>query len=215
MKFEYACFISYRHGPEHSLRPIIDELYDDISGEIGLQLEHQIYLDKERMQGGANLDQSIAYALCKSACMLVFYTPLYFHKNAPYCAREFKAMQMLEERRMALVNDPREKIKTLIIPIVFRKPPQLPADINSRMYYDFQELHATRFKIRKRPRDYLAMVKKISDYIVDRCRLLESLPTDPCSGCHQFELPTVDEVAEWLGASDQVIQRLPTQSELV
>ena len=70
------------------------------------------------------LDEEIGPDLCKSACMILIYTPLYFDTEHIYCARELKAMQ--ESGSTAPLRLIGDKGKGLIIPIVLRGEKTLP-----------------------------------------------------------------------------------------
>ena len=120
MAFEYSAFISYRHGRYKLAHKIINDLFEAISSELELLRTEKVFIDRGRMKGGAFHEKVIAEALCKSVCMIVVFTPTYFNKDFPYCAREFRAMELMEKQRLLLLHGTRESVNGLIIPIVFR-----------------------------------------------------------------------------------------------
>src|SRR5688572_26629049 len=115
MPYEYCCFISYPHGQNNVLVPLIKKIVEALEKEIGTQIRQEVWLDSKFLQGGHIIQDEIGARLCKSACMILFYTPLYFDSEHLYCARELKAMQYLEERRLKLLK---EKGNGLIIPVI-------------------------------------------------------------------------------------------------
>ena len=130
--------------------------------------------------------------------MVVIFTPIYFDMNGTYCAREFKAMELLEEKRLTLLGKDRNLQHSLIIPVVYRGQSDLPNFLSSeRQCYMFESFHVCG-KSYLRNRIYQESVKKIAKYIYERCKELESLESDPCNDCGTFELPSKDEIVSWL-----------------
>src|SRR5215813_7841987 len=117
MPYDYCCFVSYPHGQKDVLVPLVSKIVEALQKEIGSQLRQEIWLDRNFLQGGNRLDPAIGSNLCKSACMIFVYTPLYFDSEHIYCAQEFKAMQDLEQQRLESLK---AKENGLIIPIILR-----------------------------------------------------------------------------------------------
>ena len=82
----------------------IDDLCAALRNELAVMIEEDIFIDRERMRGGTLFDPSLARALCKSVCMVVIYTPTYFSKKHSYCAREYRAMETLEQQRLVRLD---------------------------------------------------------------------------------------------------------------
>jgi hypothetical protein len=190
MAFEYCCFVSYPHGQDDVLVPFVDDFVKGLETEIKAQTRKKVWIDYKFMTGGYRLDQEIGPDLCKSACMVMLYTPLYFDEEHTYCARELKAMQELEERRLLPLKD---KGKGLIVPIILRGPKKFPKVLSDKgLYYDFTdiELNDPTEKIRVR---YAKEIREIAEYIIDRCDCLDevadSLPVD----CDKYCLPSVGD----------------------
>jgi len=122
MAFEYCCFISYPHGQENVLVPIVDDFVQGLKKELGAQDRRPLWFDQV-LTGGRQVDEAIDAGLCKSACMIMLYTPLYFDTEHTYCAQELKAMQDLEEERLKFLND---KSAGLIIPVILRGEKRFP-----------------------------------------------------------------------------------------
>lgn len=197
MPFQYACFISYRHGQRRLAERIINDLYEALSAEVELLRNEKVFLDRDRLQGGSFYNEALAKALCRSACMIVVFTPTYFDREHTYCAREYKAMERLEERRLGLLRATADRNNGLIIPIVFRGEDHLPPEIKERrQYYNFDDFLLCDVEMWRHPH-YAPKIKEIAQYICDRCRMLEALPQvfDECEG---FTLPTEEEISGWL-----------------
>ncbi len=116
MPLKYSCFVSYRHSSDD----IVTRLQTALETEIPKWLNLKIYVDKSRLQGGNFFNGQLARALCESVCWIVIYTPTYFDKSYTYCAREYRAMEYLERRRLQLLNIPRNQQTGFIIPIIYR-----------------------------------------------------------------------------------------------
>ena len=140
MPFAYSCFISYRHGQRELLRRILEDLYEALSGELEFWLDEEVYLDRNRLKGGDFYNEALARALCQSVCMIMFFTPRYFDRQNTYCAREYKAMEKLEETRLKAADSPLAKHHGLIIPIIIRGSHCLPEEIKKRRQcYNFDD----------------------------------------------------------------------------
>jgi len=95
MPLKYSCFISYRH----TQKDIVQGLVTSLKTELSRWLDMDVYLDEERLKGGEFFNAKLAQAICESVCLIVVYTPTYFSDKNTYCAREYKAMEELEQVR--------------------------------------------------------------------------------------------------------------------
>jgi len=132
MPFKYACFISYCHGKEVLVKTFIEELKKALKSHIDPYLDEDVCVDEGRLRGGDFYNERIAEAICQSICMIVVYTPKY--ERHSYCIREYAAMELLEERRLRLVEPVGPK-RGLIIPIIFRGEEDLPLKIKDQRHY--------------------------------------------------------------------------------
>ncbi len=72
--------------------------------------------------------------------MIMFFTP-YFDKSHMCCAREFLAMEYLEQQRLSKLGNTEVKTHGLIIPVVCRGESYLPSMIRAgRQYYNFSHI---------------------------------------------------------------------------
>jgi hypothetical protein len=204
MLSRYACFISYRHGQRKLAERIVTDLYEALSSEIELLRNEEIYLDRSRLEGGNFYNEALAQALCKSVCMIMIFTPTYFDKLFPYCAREYKAMEKLEEQRLKLMEERFKLVGKsigknygLIIPIVFRGEEYLPPVIKRRrQYYSFDDFLLCDVEMGMHP-GYAPKIKQIAKYIADRCVEFEVL-SEVLGECDNFTLPGEEEIVKWL-----------------
>lgn len=197
MDFEFSCFISYRGGEQEFTKNLMEDLSKALSSELELLLDEGVYYDKARLEGGNKIDPTLAKSLCRSLCMVVVFTSGYFSKTRPYCAREYLAMERLEEARQKLLVD---KSNGLIIPIIVRDKEDFPPSIRrKRNYYDFTKLLPDDDRGLSKPHDYGLVIMKIAGYIKQRYRELKELD-DPCAPCTEFRLPDQEDAVEWIEA---------------
>jgi TIR domain-containing protein len=196
MPIEYCCFISYPHGQGNVLQPLMKEFLDGLRAEVSAQTRKRIWIDFECLQGGDRWNDQLATDLCRSICMIVVYTPLYFDSDNAFCAREYSAMELLEEKRLRLLASA-NRTHGLIIPIVLRGEKRLPAVIRSHQYYRFDDLDLADPQVKIRQR-YSREIKEIAEYIIDRCYEFDSAGSDPCVECDNFTLPTHDETKAYI-----------------
>ena len=178
------------------------QLASDFEKSLNLELRHltdlPIYRDKRRLNGGDFFDRELALALCESACMVMIYTPTYFNKEFLYCAREFKAMEILEVERLRLLGYERNYQHGFIIPVIYRGFDVFPPYIGkSRQCHKFDSFHICT-KAYLRNNRFLEGIKQIAEYIFARCRELNALEIDPCQSCGAFEIPDREETLRWI-----------------
>ena len=213
MAFSHACFISYRHRPGREYMTIIEDLRTTLQDEVVIWMNQQVYLDSDRLRGGNFFNRSLARALCESVCMVVFYIPPYFDSDYTYCAREFKAMEELEARRLRAL-DIEGGENGLIIPIVCRGWDVFPQEIkDSRHCHNFEPYYMQKRKISQHPKG-LTEVRRIAKYIFDRYQEMKARADELCRGCGQFNIPQDADVRPWLtqlleGQEQQPTGQLP------
>jgi len=193
MAFEFCCFISYPHGQEEVLVPIVDDFVQGLKREIGAMDRRPLWFDQV-LTGGRRIEEAIGAGLCKSACMIMLYTPLYFDEEHVYCARELKAMQDLEEERLRTLQD---KSFGLIIPVILRGEKRFPEIMKKGKFYDFTKFlfNSPSEKIREK---YAAQIAEIANYIIERCDALEAAEKDPTHNCDKYPLPSIESAREFV-----------------
>jgi len=165
----------------------VQDFVEGLKIEIGAQSRKRVWFD-QILTGGQWVDEAIGAGICRSACMIMFYTPLYFDEAHTYCARELKAMQDLEQDRMQFVAD---KSRGLIIPIILRGEQRFPAIMKHRLFYDFTQhlFTSRRVKIREK---YARQIQEIASYVLNQCDSLDAAGNSLQHNCDKFCLPSVD-----------------------
>ncbi len=194
MPIKYSCFISYRRRSA--------ELAQDFHLSLDRELRHwtslPIFRDDTEIKGGDFLENKISLALCESACMVMIYTPTYFDMFRTYCAREFKAMEVLEAKRNKMLGARRNEKHGLIIPVVYRGWDYFPKQISDRLSYKFDFNVCGKSYLNRN--EYQVSIKEIAQYIYSRCNELNALSKDPCEECSKFEMPSENEVLPWIAS---------------
>lgn len=193
----YSCFISYRHTKEYKGRAYTERIVEDLKAELELRVTQEVFRDTDRLRGAEFYNEALALNLCRSICMVVLYWPTYFSEDHLFCAREFKAMEALEQQRQQILTDPEERTKGLIIILALRDFHQIPTSIRAtRLCKDF-EGYTMRANMREDP-DFQRDVAEISRYIADRCRAFMNVAAETFVECSRFRLPPEGEVLPWL-----------------
>jgi TIR domain-containing protein len=185
--FEYGCFISYAHPKEGSMmKAFIDDLAVALQSELDPYVPDEIYIDRERLKPGFRFTPALSYGLCASACWIVVYVPEYARRE--YCRREFRAMQILEERRRRELGRHLSRSDSMIIPIVVRgTDEELPEQIKTNQYIDFKHLTLANATIS----DSTEAMQQISDVAAGIHRMYR-LGEHLNQNCEQFEIPSLD-----------------------
>jgi hypothetical protein len=198
MAIRHGCFFSYAHG-QHSL---MNKFRDDFADALRCYLEphfdneQELFIDREQLGGGDDIERRLARALCESVCMVVIYTPKYeAHVNT---RREFAAMQRIEEERAKWYRLP----SRLIIPVIMtRHPFDLPDQIKlPGLYLDFTRYTLATGELKSNP-DYLPQIVTLAERIATQYHLLKMhIPAQ--HDCNQFVLP--DVTGRWRDLPDFV-----------
>ncbi len=199
MSFEYSCFISYRHARYNQARSYTDQIVEALKAELDWRVDQEVFRDVERLRGGEFYQESLAEYLCKSMCMIVLYSPVYFSVNHTFCSREFKAMERLERERLSYLPPSEARTKGLIIVIALLDFKSIPAEISSsRACYNF-EPYTLRGNM-SRNLEFKSEIRKIGEYISNLYRLFREIPetSDICDDCFNFTLPQESEVMPWI-----------------
>jgi hypothetical protein len=200
MPLKNACFISYRHYKGNELvEAMVEGLYKALKNELQIiNSKINVYRDdRGGLEGGDKLEEKLPTDLCESACLVVAYLPEYFDKEHTWCAREFRAMMELEEKRQKLLDEV-EKKHGLIIVAVFRGGDNIPESLKKgRLFYVFEDYLLSDPEIYKNPK-YTPEIRKMAEYIGKRFNKLNEIIPDPCDECTDFKFPEEDAIKQWI-----------------
>jgi len=204
MPFQHSCFISYRnHEQSQIAERFIADLCEALRNELALRIEEDLFVDREGLRAGALYNPALARALCQSVCMIVVYTPTYFSKRHTYCAREYHAMETLEQKRLTRLQRQLDREHGLIIPIVLRGEDVLPGAIrNTRHYYTFERFSLTSRSL-ARNAAFEREIRNIAAAVHSRWQMFAPIADAITCDCDAFDLPSEADIQSWL---DQMIQ---------
>jgi hypothetical protein len=206
MPFKYACFISYCHGQYDLTKDFIGQLKKALQAELEPLLQEGVYIDEERLKPGYLFNEELAFAICKSVCMVVVYSPRY--ERQPYCGREFTGMEVLEQARKKLLGRG-AGARGFIIPVIFRGEADLPARITKgRHYADFSQFTLAGSDISRHPQ-YGVEIRKIAQVIYENYQAFGAAGTDACAVCETFTLPPESALPPWRAASRSITAVFP------
>lgn len=201
MPFKYSVFFSYRHSLHKEGFETQRKIIESLQFELSTLCDLPVYQDHTRLQAGDEFNMELATSLCQSIAMVSLYWPTYFSLQHSYCAREYKAMEHLERKRLNLLQ-PQDRSKKLIIFLILRGSSQLPEEIrNSRNCVDLQD--DTLDPNMERRRSYKIKIRKVAESIAERHSLLSEL-AEACDDCHTYRLPHSAEVEPWIRQISQV-----------
>ncbi len=195
--FNYASFVSYRHGQSTLKQAFIEQFTGGLSAELEALRNQKLYVDFERLKGGDFFSDGLARAVYESATTILIYQPNYFDSDNPYCAREYRGMCGLECDRLASISDVRERNHSLIVPIIYRGEKELPAELRDRRHYhDFSGFTLVGRGL-SRHREYAPKLRQIAQYIHERCKALET-NTVGFAEADTFRFPSNEDVRRWM-----------------
>lgn len=160
-----------------------------------------IYFDENGLKVGDQFNEELAFQLCRSASMVMFFSPLHFDTLHPYCGLEYQAMLRLEKQRLG-VGTPDLRNKGLIFPVVFRGLRCLPLEIStSRNYVNFDHIIVeSDFE----HRDCQQRLYEMAEQIYLRYEALSNVQAFAKTDCNQFRFPDKEEIWDWLMEVSQI-----------
>ncbi|WP_234683515.1 toll/interleukin-1 receptor domain-containing protein [Bradyrhizobium monzae] len=197
-----ACFVSYRHTKDPDAHVFVKAFVRQLKRQLMWLLPNApIFFDEEGLKVGDSFNAELAYQLCRSACMVMFFSPLHFDLRHPYCALEYRAMLRLEKQRLgAAVVDLRNK--GLIFPVVFRGVECLPSEIVSTRHYENFNHVVCESDFKKR--DCQARIKELANQIYLRYVALNNAGVFANMNCRQFSFEDEVEISAWLTQVSQI-----------
>ena len=214
MPLRNACFVSYQHGQYDLMKEFIADFSVALRAELEPMLGSQgMYLDQDRLQGGDLFNEALARNLFESATMIMVYTPTYFHRERTYCAREYKAMEILERQRLGRLGFPVDRNHGLIVPVVLRGARHLPEEVRRcRQYYDFEGFQLGGRRLSRHAR-FAPAIRGIAGYIYDRYCEQSTLPEELFEGAEQFCLPDEGAIRSLLDTAARFRMPFPGRGE--
>jgi TIR domain len=197
-----ACFVSYRHTDDPDAHAFVTAFVRQLKKQLKWMLPNSdIYFDENALKVGHMYNDELAFQLCQSACMVMFFSPLHFDVEHPYCAFEYQAMLQLERQRLG-ATEADLRNKGLIFPVVFRGPKCLPAEITgSRHFENFDHVVCeSDFE----QRDCQARIRVIADQIYERYVKLNNAGVFKNANCSQFRFPDKAAIDSWLTQVSQL-----------
>jgi hypothetical protein len=190
MAIRYGCFFSYAHGRHDLMNRFTTSLADALRCylEPYFDDEDELFVDRDQLGGGDDIDHKIARAMCESVAMIMIYTPKY--EAHRYTRREYAAMQKIEAERSAWYAMPSH----LIIPVILtHHPDHLPPQITNSMYVDFSRYTMATADLKSNI-DFIPDLQKIATRIAQHYEC-QKMHTPASHNCNHFELP--DVTPEW------------------
>ena len=208
--FQYGCYVSYRRD-QPIVQRFVKDLAQGLSYELAPLLDLGVFVDESDLVAGAHFEQMIADAMCRSVCMIVVFTPTYFSEFNPYCAREFRAMEQIETKRMSHLGQKRDG-RGLIIWVVLRGADQLPKEImKHRQFLNFDSYMLGDNIVYRSP-GFQKSIRTLAEYIRDRYHEFEQHRLDLDKECEGFRLPSTEEARDWLRSSPAMARPSPFRS---
>lgn len=177
-KYEYACFISYRHPPNQYEKHFYNEFVEALEDGLKSFLTTSLLPYRDDQLGfnpGVAYPQELSRKLCRSVCLVAVLTPDYPDSN--WCRGEWQAMEKLETNRLGVGR------KGLIVPIILRgNLEEWRSFVGDRVWVDL--------RLVQKPREQLDSVKnrrKIEDIAQQISKFVQTL-LDPCEDCDQFQI---------------------------
>jgi hypothetical protein len=197
-----ACFISYRHTDDPDVHAFVKAFVRQLKKQLKWWLPNSpVFFDEDGLKVGDQFNDELAFQLCRSASMVMFFSPLHFDVLHPYCALEYHAMLRLEELRLGVAKaDLRNK--GLIFPVVFRGLECLPPEISgSRNYENFDHIVVeSDFE----QRDCQKRLIEIAKQIFWRYKALSNAGVFDAIDCKKFEFPDKVAIRGWLMQVSQI-----------
>lgn len=189
-----ACFISYRHPGDPNADKYVRCFRDVLAQQLSLYLPNPgIFLDEKRLGVGDFFDPMMARELCRSASMVMLFSPCHFEMAYPFCALEYHAMLDLEAKRLPGVADLRNQ--GLIFPVILRGT--LPKEISDQRHFlDLDKIIVCDKDFRK-PKCQL-QIKDLAKRIFERYQHLMNAGAFTDAGCDSFAFRNRDTIADWL-----------------
>ena len=175
------------------MKDFVDELKKALTDCIDPYLDEPVYIDREQLSGGDHYHEALAKAICESLCMIVVYVPKY--ERHEYCRREYRAMELLEEKRTLICGKEKLANKGMIFPIILRGDKDLPDKIKGKVQYcNFTKYTTASKHIRDNP-DCVDQLESVAKNVYELYKAFEG--HEVCAECETFSLPDPVDAPPW------------------
>jgi hypothetical protein len=178
--YEYHCFISWAHTKNRDMTECAKIMKQEIEQKLALSIPNpRVFLDESEIFGGADWEQQLLRALCRSVSMVSLCAPIYYHPTHRWCGVEWAAMSALGQSRL-----PKEEFKT-IIPLLLKRG-ETPNAVATIQHIDFSSV-ILRGRNYYRTNDFKNKVQQI----IDRIEMIaQAIATNQSmTNCGDFKLP--------------------------
>jgi hypothetical protein len=193
MPFSCSCFISYPHNAGKSVDAFVTRLKEELEDRLGPFVPNVVVKTDHDFLTGADFNKAIAQWICRSACLLVVYMPVYQRKT--FCLQEYTAMERLEvERYKALQQDLSAQFG-MIVPLVYTgEEHNIPTWISKkRNYKNIREHTVAGPQNVFKQKDFKAWLGTIAQMIHNLQTTFDASPANPCLACNTYALPAGDD----------------------
>jgi hypothetical protein len=142
--------------------------------------EPKVFMDESGITGGAEWQETIRRALCRSISMVAICAPIYYHPSHEWCGLEWAAMNMLSDKRMPDVSF------RAIIPVIVRASDPFPNAISKIQVIDFSKI-TVRGPRYYATQEYKTKILEIVNRIEEIAEAIVFNQAKPL--CDEFQLP--------------------------
>lgn len=190
MSLKHACFISYAHAKGKLINSFVEKFSEVLSDELEAYFDEDLWIDREKLNTGEDLELALAEAICKSVCVVVLFFPRYTRRE--WCMRELAHAERIERERLSQLKGCYTPSRGIIIPVVLRGDPEdMPEIIKRRVWANFKEFSLADPDITHNP-EHVAIVIKMAEYIHDVykeiCRACKEQNIDILHNCSSYLL---------------------------
>ena len=202
MSFQYSSFISYRHnGGDKQFLKNFKELIESEAQKVTNKPE--AFIDDE-IKWGKEFDDKIYDSIATSFFFIPIYHFGYLNIDNVWCAREvFHALKVEQIIRDAIGNDN----FCYILPIIFRgSPSSLPVCIGKKTAKDIKKLEYS-ITSKNLSAACVKFKQEIYNDFLENFNLLTGREIDLKELCSNIEIPTDEEIINWIKEQKENIKR--------
>jgi hypothetical protein len=186
--YEHHCFISYPRIQNPDMIECAERIQRSIEENLALELNNpKVFLDKS-IRVGADWENRLRRALCRSISMVALCSPIYYHPAHRWCGLEWAAMWGLEGQRLRPEDD------HAIIPLIIRDPNNLPDSVARIQYIDISRVTIAGRRYYT-TQEFRSVITQITDRIISTA--LAIARNQAATNCGQFQFPPTSAFADY------------------